>query len=56
MFVCYQVIHCTYVVMLNNVLTDLKKFKNTTADHTYDVTGFTEFLNLATMILRTSYL
>ena len=49
--VCYQVIHCTYAVMLNNVLADLNKFKNTSTDHTYDVTGFTEFLNLATMIL-----
>lgn len=41
----------TYAVLLNNVLADLNKFKNTTTDHTYDVTGFTEFLNLTAMIL-----
>ena len=41
----------TYAVLLNNVLADLNKFNNTTDDHTYDVTGFTEFLNLSAMIL-----
>lgn len=49
--VSYQVIHCTYAQLLNNVLADLNKFNNTTADHIHDVTGFTEFLNLTAMIL-----
>ena len=50
--VSYQVtLPNTYAILLNNVLGDLNKFNNTTDDHTYDVTGFTEFLNLTAMIL-----